>query len=323
MLVAVPAHAAPGDATRLSYSRARAAAACPDREALRTAVSKRLGYDPFFPVARQAIEVDIAAEGDMLTASMRFVNDAGIIVGSRKLSERPDHCAELVTSLALAISITLDPSAAFEDPVAPVQREVDQVEDAPEVTAAPVLVEAPPMAEPPSDRLPEPRRRPAPRLGFRAAPVLAIGRLPNVAVGASVAVGARAGIAQGFLEVSGFAAASRASNQGGSVEASLISAALVPCASFARWSACGVGALGRLSAEGRDVDAGKRERRLYAAVGVRMEVKQAVGEHLTVFLGVDALKTFTPLTFRLHGVPVWQTAWGSFGAALGVELHFL
>lgn len=324
LLLATSAQAAPGDATRLSYSRAPVAATCPDREALRAAVSKRLGYDPFFPVARQAIEVDIVADEDMLTASMRFVNDAGIIVGSRKLSESRDHCAELVTSLALAISIALDPSAAFEEPEPPATPPPAPVDDATEVAPAPVVVEPPPSEKKPApDRAPTPRRRSAPWLSLRASPVLAAGRLPSLAMGAAGAVGVRRGVAQGYLEVSGFAPSSRASEQGGSIEANLISAAFAPCATFARFRACGVGALGRLSAEGRDVDSGKRERRLYAAAGARLEVRQSFGEHVSLFLGIEGMKTFTPLTFRLHGLPVWETAWGSLGSALGVELELL
>ena len=59
-------YAAPGDATRLEYARSSGAAACPDRSALSAAVSKRLGYDPFFPAARQTIIVEIIdREGEL------------------------------------------------------------------------------------------------------------------------------------------------------------------------------------------------------------------------------------------------------------------
>src|SRR6187455_1192643 len=107
------APAAPGDATRLEYARSEQAAACPDRAALKAAVSKRLGYDTFFPAARQTVIVEILAQEGELRAHMRLVDENGMIVGSRELRKLVKHCDELVASFALAISIALDPSAAL------------------------------------------------------------------------------------------------------------------------------------------------------------------------------------------------------------------
>ena len=108
VLVAIAAwtnrvQAAPGGAARLEYARSERAAACPDRGALKAAVSKRLGYDPFLPAARQTIVVEIIDVDGGLRAQMRLSDENGLIIGSRELREQAGHCDELVASLALAI----------------------------------------------------------------------------------------------------------------------------------------------------------------------------------------------------------------------------
>ncbi|MET0790445.1 MAG: hypothetical protein ABW061_02900 [Polyangiaceae bacterium] len=116
-LSASPASAAPGDATRLEYARSDGAGGCPDQASLQRAVVQRLGYDPFFHAAHQTVAVDITDVGSKLLARMRLVDEQGIIRGSRELNEQLGNCDELVASLALAISIALDPSAALGEPL--------------------------------------------------------------------------------------------------------------------------------------------------------------------------------------------------------------
>ncbi|MEO7035262.1 MAG: hypothetical protein ABI548_15175 [Polyangiaceae bacterium] len=118
LLWASRAGAAPGDATRLEYARSDRAGRCPDEVALKSAVAQRLGYDPFFHAARQTIVVQITDVDSGLRAQMRLIDEQGIIRGSRELNDRLEHCDELVASLALAISIALDPSAALGGPQA-------------------------------------------------------------------------------------------------------------------------------------------------------------------------------------------------------------
>jgi hypothetical protein len=116
--VASVARAEPGLGAQLSYGRAEKVTGCPDRATLRWAVSRRLGYDPFFAAARQTIIVEIAAEPAELVGRVRLVDDEGVVRGARDLRAATNECPELVASLALAISITLDPAAALQDEAA-------------------------------------------------------------------------------------------------------------------------------------------------------------------------------------------------------------
>lgn len=332
VLLAAEAHAAPGDATRLSYARTPAAAACPDREALRAAVAKRLGYDPFFSVARQAIEVDVDADAEQLTANMRFIDEGGMIVGVRHLHERLENCEELLASLSLAISITLDPSAALEGP----RNDATATnESAPEASAAPPAS----ATEPPAPVTPEiaqksPKRTASvaarPRAEgrtqysegvLRVQALLALGRLPSTALGARLSGGIRVGAFRGSLEASGFLPASKDSPDGGSVRASSISVAAVPCYATERVAACAMVDVGIIDARGAGVDEPKHERELYAAVGGRAELRQPLGPRWALVLGAELLKNLAPLELRLHDATVWQAPAWSGAAALGVELR--
>lgn len=328
--LSLPLRAAPGDATRLSYSRTIAAAACPDREALRTAVAKRLGYDPFFPVARQAVEVDVDADGERLTANMRFVNEEGIILGHRRLQESVENCDELVASLALAISITLDPSAALEEH--PAAAETSPAELTAEA-AAPSSPEPPAAPEPAK---PDPsKKRPSPRAALRTTrpeatwsallrlgPQVSVGRLPSNALGARLAAGARRGAFQASLELGAFLPTAKDSARGGSVSAGLLSLAAAPCYAAERWAACALLDIGFISAVGQGVAEPQRERELYAAVGARTELRQPLGSGWGLVLAADGTKTLNPLELRLHDAAVWKAPPWSAAAVLGVEVAF-
>jgi hypothetical protein len=320
------AQAAPGDATRLEFARAADAVTCPDRDALRAAVTKRLGYDPFFPVARQAVAVEIVARGHRLVANMRLVDDDGIIQGSRELSDELGNCDELVASLALAISIALDPSAALGDtPVAPPEPAplpeapaIDEAKENASTTKDPTTKAPFSNAASSSASRPGPRREAA--WVFRAAPTLSFGQLPNTAVGARLGVGLRRQGAEIAAEVSAWLPAARTSARGGQVQASLIAASLTPCYGAARFALCVIASLGQLRAEGRDLPTGTHDHSLYGALGVRLEVKQALTRSVALFLSADASKVVTPITFRLHEQTVWSSPAVAVVTALGVSL---
>jgi len=112
--VACPASA--GLSATLVYLRSGTAESCPDRAALRQAVARRLGYDPFFGAAPYTVVAEVSGNGSELRARARLLNESGIVLGNRELSGTGTDCAELLASLALAISLTLDPMAATTDP---------------------------------------------------------------------------------------------------------------------------------------------------------------------------------------------------------------
>jgi hypothetical protein len=87
--------------TELRYVLGTGAEQCPEATAIRAEVARRLGYDPFLPESDSTIQVTIVREADQLTGRVELVDENGTGRGLRVVSTDPDHCAELVNTLAL------------------------------------------------------------------------------------------------------------------------------------------------------------------------------------------------------------------------------
>ncbi len=328
---AVSASAAPGDATRLEYARDDGAQACPDRTALREAVSKRLGYDPFFPAARQAIVVEITSVDDGLRAQLRLLDEDGIIRGSRELHERPEQCEELVASLALAISIALDPAAALDVPErAGATAPATEGDPAVEATKTTPPSEPPTEAEPPR-ATPAKATPPPPSTSAvstssthfvgRAQGFSALGTAPAPALGFRLA----AGFQRDWFALSAeFADQLPVSTEveGGVASASLLSFALAPCYAPGWARACVLASVGSLITEGEQVPEPYRQSTLQVSVGARLVFAPALTSNLRLLIDLDVLKPLVPVTLRLQDQDVWSSPWLTAAAGLGLEAQF-
>ena len=98
--------------SRLVYVRGPGAEDCPDQVAVREAVKKRLGYDPFFPSSDKTIIARVLREADQLRGEVELVDEHGTQVGRREFSAPVDQCDQLVRAMALSISIAIDPKSA-------------------------------------------------------------------------------------------------------------------------------------------------------------------------------------------------------------------
>src|SRR4051794_17297320 len=84
------ASAAPS--ARLVYGRGAEADACPDEAALRSAVSTRVGYDPFFPYSPRAVVATIrGGEGGGFPARIELGDDQRA-TAVRELVSRETSC---------------------------------------------------------------------------------------------------------------------------------------------------------------------------------------------------------------------------------------
>ena len=132
---------------RLVYMRTGEATVCTDEEGLRSAVGKRLGYDPFVLYSPMTIVVEVhpRASGGF-EAELRISGPGDITIGQRSLASPSHDCRELVDALALNLSLAIDPVKAMhpspsvpadEAPAAP-----PPPAEAPPPTLAPVVVAA-------------------------------------------------------------------------------------------------------------------------------------------------------------------------------------
>src|SRR3954467_461900 len=78
--------------SRLVYARTPGAAHCPDETRFRTAVTERLGYDPFRPWAEQTVTVEIFEEKGGLRARLTLIDREGIARGKRELKGAASDC---------------------------------------------------------------------------------------------------------------------------------------------------------------------------------------------------------------------------------------
>jgi hypothetical protein len=340
------AHAGPPDAAhtaRLSYARGQGAERCPEEETLRAAVAARLGYDPFRPDASQTVTASIrhtptrGGEG-ALRAEVRLVDVAGAVAGTRQLSAAEDDCADLVASMALAISIAIDPQSQLgpEAPraVPPVQAPSSPPPGAPAraepAAHAPALVEPPAPAgssavpavvarpsPPPRARPPE---RPTWRVGVGA--VIAAGAAPGISGGVTVQAGVRWKVFSGALEGRADPPAGMVATGGGTVHASLLTLTVLPCFHFGLAAACGRASFGAVLGSGADVPIPRNAATFFGSAGARLGVTIPLGARFAADLHGDLDVTYTRTNLDLYGGNVWTAPRAAAALGAGLLAHF-
>ncbi len=183
--VARSAQASPS--AKLVYVRGAGADACPGEAELRKAVATRIGYDPFFPAAQKTVIAQVTRTAGGYRGKVQIVGDDGRMRGERDLSSKGDDCAEIVSTMALAVSIALD-DLDEAAPGAPPPAPAPAPEPAPPVPIATPVPAAPlTRVEPPPAAAPEAAPGPRVELGASLGPVVSIGTAPSAAFGGSLA----------------------------------------------------------------------------------------------------------------------------------------
>jgi hypothetical protein len=312
--------------TRLVYLRSQATSACPEQSALEAAVTARLGYEPFSPWGDQTIVVTISRSAQQLIARAELVDHDGIVQGSREVRASPADCGDLIATLALAISITLDPmrlappasAAEGASPPASDAGAMRASEPNPEPELA-AVVESPRSDHQQTSAAlgreravaDEPPRNigvaPAVVLQAHAGGVGALAALPHPALGARVGVGLRRAALSLSLEGWATLPSSQGATGGREVRVSLLSGALALCADVIEpFSVCELTTVGRLRGQGRRVLEPKVESVFYAAVGVRGLVTLPLSKALALLGNVDISAALTRPTFQLNNADVWR-----------------
>jgi hypothetical protein len=149
----LPARAAASPSARLVYVRNPGTETCPDEAAIRAAVSARLGYDPFFRSAPATMTVELTMVGDTYRARIQLVDEDGTVRGVRDLAQPGPRCEPIIDTVALTMSIAIDPLSLTRAPgpqAPPEAAPTLPVEDVPGATAhvpaSPGLGGAPPTS---------------------------------------------------------------------------------------------------------------------------------------------------------------------------------
>jgi hypothetical protein len=314
-----PAGASPS--ARLVYARAPEASSCPDETALRSAVAARLGYDPFFPWARQTVVVQVWRESGKYRARLQLVDAQGLAHGTRALASSQATCAELFDTAALAISIAMDSLPRNEPepeaPPVPATGGNAQPSGPPPAPPAPLPPEPAAPAPPP----PEPRARLA---GFAGAEVLAaFDAEPEIAAGLAAfggVVGPSASIA---LELRADAPASTSSAEGaGSVRAWSYGLSLVPCGRVGALSLCALGTASLVYARGEGITVPQSDHGVAAAAGARVGLEWPLSSVFALRTHLDGLVALRRVHLQIDGEDAWTAPVASVALAAGIAARF-
>jgi hypothetical protein len=284
-----PALASPS--ARLIYSRAAEAATCPDEEAVRAAVSTRLGYDPFFPWAPTTIVVDVDRANSLFRADVKVIDEHGLARGARHLETKGSECNDLMAAMALTISIIVDPLSLTS------ARPVSQPEAA---TALPV---AEPPARPPAAPVMTPTLEPTspapappdPIHAYAGAGVLgSVGTAPAASFGGDLLVGLRQRAFSLEVDARGELPASRALTEG-TVQTERLMGSLVPCLHLGVAMFCAVGSVAWVHASGSRLTEDRSGGALAGALGARAGVELKLGPIVRIRGYADLLaELFSP-----------------------------
>ena len=299
----------PATSARLVYERDASAATCPDEAALRAAVNKLVGTDPFDDAATKVISCRVEMIRHTLRARIDVDDGTGRPTSARELVSKRDDCQELAEAVALALSIAINPLtlAARTNPD-PTTAPTSRTEPAPPAgPVAPVPAVSAPLA-------PAPSRSLQLRVGARAD--AAAGLDPGIAYGGALNLGLQRRQLSAGLELRVLAPSSLSVGRG-SLRVWQWSVLLAPCAHRSGFLACLVGSAGMVYGRGEGFVIDDQSSSPTASAGLRGGWEYPLlGDKLRLAVTLDVLAALTRTHFALGGAEAWTTR--RVGAALGV-----
>lgn len=318
MLLFAAQSVAASPSAKLVYVRGAGADTCPGEEGLRKAVATRLGYDPFFPTAQKTVIAQVNRTAGGYHGKVQIVGDDGKLRGERDLASKGDDCAELVSAIALAVSIALDD--LDEAPAA-----APPSAGGPEPDPSPPLVvpHAPPRSDAPPPPPPTTPNGPRVELGASAGPTISLGTAPAAALGGSVAATLGYGALAARLDLRGELPSSTGLAPTGIVSTSTVLVALSGCVRGKVPFLCLGGGLGSVSSKTEGItrpasDSG-RLAVLLASVGGDLALGRVL--YLEPFLA--AALNLTPHRVDVDGSPAFTVPLVAGTAGLHLGGHFL
>lgn len=309
-----PTSVAASPSAKLVYVRGAGAELCPGEADLRKAVAARLGYDPFFISAQKTVVAQVARAVGGFRGRVQIVGDDGNVRGEREISTKGDDCGEVVTAIALAVSIALDdldeaPPTAAEpsNPAPPVAPPVDTSLPAPAPRSLPAVAPPPAPSPPASASTPADFR-------LSLGPTLSFGTAPAPAFGGSGAARLNYGSFGARLDFRGELSASGAAPVG-RVETSTVAASLSGCIRATTPFACLGAGLGSLSSETKGIARPATDSGLLGFGVARLGADIPLGGVFYLEPFVEGALHLTPLRVQVDGVQAFALPVGSIVAA--------
>lgn len=315
LFLAGTAHAMP--TAKLVYVRAPGAETCPDEDALRTEVEKRLGYKPFRVVADNTLFAEVRRGAPGFVADVKLIGADGVTRGVRHLESQSADCGDIARTMALSMSIALDPLSLTRPAGTPPPDDTEEPPEPPPVVK-PEEPAPPPPPPPPAPPPPPPAERAwNPSLGIGGG--ASVGMSPDVAPTLSLLAALR----YRFVSAeTGFLAqlpVPSGTSQGGKVETRLLVVPVSMCGHAWRASLCALSLLGDAHGESSGITSPRSQSLFFAAVGPRLGLTVLEASGVFVRLNADVLFPVTPFSLSINGQSVWASnaVMGLFSAHVG------
>jgi hypothetical protein len=314
------ASAQPLRQVRFEYARQDGAGACPDLATIQAGVAARLGYEPFSDRANNVVRATIQPSGHGLEAYIEMTDAKGSPKAERRLVSHQRDCAELASSVELAVSIAIDPfrlAASLpkqEASAVPPAESQDESQIALSEESQPAVRSANEPASAGSAR--------RPLLGrVEAGIVGGIGAAPSHTLGATAGASLRGGNLSLGLEGRADLPAST-SLRVGEASTALLVASLLPCVHLRMVATCALVTAGALRAAGRGLVDARQVTLPYAALGARLAVAIPFTARLSLALHGDLSAPITKTELQVDGAAVWAAPMLSVALGLGVAATF-
>jgi len=293
---------APSAKASLVYEVGAVGAACPDEQWVRSAVSARLGRDPFDATAPMLVKsrIERIGAGPGLRGLV-VVERADGTSGRRTLTSPTGDCLELASSLELAITLAIEPLLLARPAPSPV------------AVAQPLPPAPAPLPSAPSSSV-----QPDPHwvISGRAGLLGAAGAQPGLTGGLIVGVLARRAVFSTALEARVHLPTPLDSS--GTVQAFTGLASLVPCAHWRALTGCAVFSMGAFQVE-RQVDV-RRVTTFMSLAGVRLGAEIPLVSGLALVPWLEGALLLTRTSVVAGPMTLW-VSW-PFAISGGASLQF-
>jgi len=315
------ADGSPGDvaaSVRLLYQRDVAAESCPDTSTLQTALTERLGFNPFDDRAARVLSCRVQKVGRTFRAHIEVGQVTGEAGPGRELVSKSGDCQELAQAIELALSIAIHPLLVAPRP---------SPEPPAEAAAAPFpsAGPAPPSFPPaPPDVVSAPTvsrsRNYEGRWGLRADATAGLDL--GFSYGGALSLGLRRRSLSGALELH-LLAPSAVDVGPGSLRVWQWAVLLVPCGHRGEWAACLVGSAGMLYGRSEGFAVNGQSQSPFASAGARGAWEHAIfGDWLRLSVSLDLLAALTRNHFTLGSNDTWTTPPVAVSLGVGVQGAF-
>jgi hypothetical protein len=270
----------------ITHIRGEGALSCPTEAALKGNVISRLGYDPFVAAAPVRALTRFTKVGQRFSASLELARE-GEAPRVRALESESTDCRDVAESLALALTLAIDPQFLVREQPRPVPA-------APPTAPQPPTVPTVPPASAPVE------------LAVYAGGLVSVGLSPSPAFGGNVGLGFRhrsfALYGEGRVDAPTSIAVAT-----GVVRTNLLVGTVLPCLQWNHVSACFALGVGAFQVDGQ-LAFGRRASTPVVKAGLRLQYEWMLFRHVGLLVHGEVSGIPTRVTVLADDVAVWSTS---------------